>query len=102
MGCPVTEIKIPDSVTTISTYVYSSYPTLYDGAFEDCSKLTSVVIGSGLTQIDRENFRECSALSSITFTGTMEEWNALTLGIDWCYNVPATKVICSDGEVVLN
>ena len=104
IGCPIKELVIPNSVTSISTRHYNNGNgrDFYYGAFEGCTKLVSVVIGNGITSIEREMFFDCSALSSITFTGTMEEWNALTLGIDWCYNVPATKVVCSDGEVALN
>jgi hypothetical protein len=31
----------------------------------------------------------------------MEEWNNITKDYFWNHDVPATKVICSDGEVTL-
>ena len=107
MGCPIKELVIPDSVTSILTYNYQYVGNYYvgdsyDGAFEGCTKLTSVTIGKGITSIERETFNGCTSLSTITFTGTVEQWNALSFGTDWRANVPATKVICSDGEVALN
>ena len=73
MGCPITSLVIPNSVTTINTYVYSTtYSTYYDGAFENCEKLTSVTIGDRLTGIEREAFRACSALTAVTIGARMQ------------------------------
>jgi len=38
---------------------------------------------------------------SLTENGRVEEWNAIEKGNDWNYEVPATKVVCKDGEVEL-
>ena len=104
MGCPIKELVIPDSVTSIQTYIYRQGQSgeVIDGAFENCAKLTTVTIGNGLSATGRNMFWNCTALSSITFTGAMEQWNALTFGADWHKGVPAAKVICSDGEVALS
>jgi len=55
-----------------------------------------VVIGNGVTSIGYSAFN-CTSLMSITFKGTIEQWNAI--GYDDWWNVLATKVVCSDGEV---
>ena len=44
------------------------------------------------------NFRD---LSKITYNGTVAEWNEIELGENWCNNIPAIEVICSDGKVVI-
>ena len=85
----LTEIVIPDSVTVIGK-----------SAFEMCLGLTSVTIGAGVTVIDDSAFAYCSNLSSITFNGTKAQWNAINKTSNWDF-VPATKVVCSNGEVDL-
>ena len=54
-----------------------------------------------LTSIGNSAFYYCTRLTSITFEGTVEQWNAITKGYDWKYNVPATEVVCSNGTVSL-
>ncbi len=40
-------------------------------------------------------------ISTITFEGTVAEWNAIYKGLNWNSGVPATEVVCSDGTVSL-
>lgn len=86
----LTSITISDSVTSIGRH-----------AFGGCDSLTSVTIGDSVRTIGSAAFIGCSGLTSITFNGTVEEWNAIGKDISWNYNVPATKVVCLDGEVAL-
>ena len=76
-GCPITSIVIPDSVTDIQHYYKynSAYgaTTIY-GAFEGCTKLTSVTIGKGIKTIVENTFYGCSAITSVHYNGTEEEW----------------------------
>ena len=46
-------------------------------------------------------FLHCSSLESITFAGTIEQWNAIDFISDWKANAPIKQVICSDGTVSL-
>lgn len=70
-----------------------------DRAFVSCSSLTSIVIPDSVTSIGDYAFFECTKLESITFEGTLEQWNSIRKGTDWNYDVPATEVVCSDGKV---
>lgn len=86
----VTELIIPDGVTTIG-----------DCAFVDCNSLTSIVIPNSVTTIGRYAFWDCDSLTSITFTGTYAQWEAIQKGYNWNDGVPAEKVICLGGTVEL-
>ena len=110
----LTDITIPDSVTSIgfgafercisltSITIPDSVTSIGYAAFRGCSSLTSITIPDSVTSIGWYAFMYCSSLTNITFDGTVEQWNAISLGNNWNSDIPATKVICSDGTVVLN
>ena len=74
----MTEIEIPNEITTIPDYAFSGFPLLksvviHDGvtsigrdAFSSCFGLTSVTLPTGLTSIGADAFYYCSGLTSIT------------------------------------
>ncbi len=82
----LTSVTIGDSVTTIEKF-----------AFRGCSSLTNITIPDKVTSIGDWAFSYCESLTSVTFEGTVAEWNAI--GYDDWDKVPATKVVCSDGNV---
>ena len=56
----VTEVVIPEGVTSIG-----------DHAFEDCGSLTSVAIPDGVTSIGKQAFRYCRSLKSVTIPNSV-------------------------------
>ena len=70
----VTGITLPNGATTISKNVFSTYPNLQ-----------IVVIPEGVTSIGNKVFYNCSKLTTINYTGTEEQWNAISKGTDWNY-----------------
>lgn len=84
-------ISIPVTVKSIGS-----------AAFSYCTSLSSVIIGKSVKSIGSVAFYDCTLLTSISFEGTIEDWYTIKKGNDWNDNVPATKVICSDGTVPLN
>ena len=89
-GCKsLSEITIPNTVETIG-----------QNAFQSCSSLTSIVIPKSVNKIIAHAFSLCN-ISSITFTGTMEQWNLIDIGYRCFYGNIATNVQCVNGTVVL-
>ena len=63
-------ISIPDSVTTIKSYVFAR-----------CKNLTNISIPVSITKIEASAFFDCP-ISLIFYTGTREEWNEMCIGTD--------------------
>ena len=40
-----------------------------EGAFSECDNLTSIIIPSSVTSIEKDAFKECSLLDSVVFKG---------------------------------
>ncbi len=64
----LTSIIIPDSVTSIGYY-----------AFYGCTGLTSITIPDSVTSIGNYAFFDCTSLTDVYYTGTEEQWNAITI-----------------------
>ena len=56
----VTEVVIPDSVTSIGDSAFSN------SAFSSCKSLTSIIIPESVTSIGNQAFLGCTSLTSIT------------------------------------
>ena len=89
-GCKNT--KIPSSVTEIGGYAFDgcsgltrieippSVTSIGEAAFSDCSGLTRIEIPSSVTSIGNYAFRDCIGLKDVYYTGTQEQWNAISFG----------------------
>ena len=70
-------------------------------AFLGCSSLTSVTIPESVTSIGRVAFYNCKNLSEVSFKGTMAEWDEVSKGVNWNSSCPFAVVKCSDGDVAV-
>ena len=71
-------MTIPDSVTDIGDYAFSS-----------CSMLTSVTIPGGVDSIGDYAFNKCGNLNHLFYDGTQEQWDSISVG---SYNSNLTDV----------
>lgn len=97
-------LVIPEGVTEIAklsflVWVWGNTPGwVVDSG---CKTLESLVFPLSLKEIGERAFESCPLLSEITYCGTIEQWKAVEKDKDWCKDVPATAVKCTDGEVQL-
>lgn len=110
----LTSIEIPSGVIEIGLYAFSGCSSLTSieipssmfriggYAFSNCSSLTSVTIKNcNNTYIDASVFYGCNNLTSITFDGTVAEWNDITLDDLWYAESSIATVHCTDGDVTI-
>ena len=65
----LTKVTIPDSVKTIGS-----------SAFFLCSKLETVIMGNGITNVGVDAFDLCFKLKDVFYSGTKDQWKAITIG----------------------
>lgn len=83
------------AVPNISNNVTSLFST-----FNGCTTLTaSPIIHSSVTKMSR-TFYNCTSLASITFAGTVAQWEAIDIS-SWNNKVLTDVAICSDGEACI-
>ncbi len=84
----VSEFSIPDLTKIIG-----------DHAFESCNNLVKVTIPASVTCIDSYAFTSCKKLTGITYTGTMDQWNAISKSATWATGQVKKNVHCTDGDI---
>ncbi len=88
----IKEISIFDSVKTIGNSAFIGCKvlesvTLGEGltqlenrVFQGCTALTKLVIGSSVNKIKYEVFDGCNSLDEVTFKGSEDKWNQVSIG----------------------
>jgi hypothetical protein len=94
-GCrSLTSVTIPNSVTSIGDMAFSSCRSLTNvtipdsitsignGTFYWCSNLTSVTIPNSVTSIGDRAFLGCISLTDVYYTGSEDEWDSISMGVN--------------------
>ena len=93
--------EMPNTNTLVNVEIGDGVMYIGSYAFLNCSSLTSITIPESVASINGAAFYGCKKLTNVRYSGTQEQWNAITKGSNWNYNVPATYVQCFDGQVSL-
>ena len=103
-------VTIPNSVTSIgsSAFMYctrltditisDSIRSINAATFFGCTGLTSITIPNSVTSIGKRAFVGCKWLT-ITFNGTMTEWNAIKKESKWKEFEVTYTIHCTDGDL---
>ncbi len=75
----IKSVVIEEGITTVADYAFKS------------TALTEVVLPYSLTEVSSTAFGDCYSLTTVTFTGTQEEWDAL----DVQFPDSTPEVICA-------
>lgn len=103
LGSGTTKVGISSfqNCTELKTFIAcENLKTISASAFEGCSSLKLVYLNNGITEIGSKAFKNCNNLTMIKFTGTMDEWNAISKASDW-HSGNIKKIICYDGKIEL-
>ena len=84
----VTELVVPDGVTSIGKY-----------AFSDCSKITEITIPDSVTSIEHFAFSECTALTAV-HTTDISKWCAIDFNAYSSNPLYYAKNLYLNGELV--
>ena len=88
----ITSIEIYEGVTEIEIF-----------AFYNCQSLENVILPKSLTYLGNMLFEDCPLITSVSYNGTTTEWNNLIAycGSGWKGGSSITKIVCSDGEILV-
>ena len=112
---------VPESLKTV---IVTGNQAIAPYAFYGCKNITNIIFNEGITGIRENAFYGCTGISeiivpstvtlienyafaysgieSITFNGTIEQWNSVSKGSGWKDWISAAEVICSDGTITLS
>lgn len=85
-----------------SVRILGQIDVLHQYMFYGCSCLSEVILPDSIIKIEGDNcFRGCSSLESITFNGTIEQWNAIEKVETWKNGSALKRIVCTDGTITL-
>ena len=88
---------------SMPTYLTSAIITggeiIGDYAFYQCRRISSINLPCSINVIGKNAFSGCTSLKKLTYDGTIEQWNNVSKGTYWNYNVSSNFVVnCIDGN----
>lgn len=105
INCPACYIDTDAFLMSDISYFYMRdsgsyyYPEIEDFAFQGCGNLSQVKLSKNLKTLGRAAFTGCSSLTSITYTGTTQEWANIIKHSNWDEGSSISTIFCSNGAV---
>ena len=109
----IAEVTVPASVKTWGKYAFSGCAKLKTArvacdsigafAFTRCTALSNLTISANCKTFGQNMLTYCESLKTITYEGTIAQWNAITKPTNWMssgkhfYNDYLQKIQCTDG-----
>ena len=109
----IAEVTVPASVKTWGKYAFSGCAKLKTArvacdsigafAFTRCTALSNLTISANCKTFGENMLTYCESLKTITYEGTITQWNAITKPVNWMssgehsYNNYLKKIQCIDG-----
>ena len=76
MGC--TGMQYQDTITSV--IISYGIEEIGEATFMGTVALTAISIPDSVTRIDHAAFYDCTALTTVNYTGTEEQWKSITKG----------------------
>lgn len=74
-----TLIQYPAGKTDMSYAIPNNTTTISEHAFYNCSSLANMTIGNSVTSIGYGAFADCYSLTDVYYSGSEEQWNAISI-----------------------
>ena len=92
-GAALLSLTIPHNVSSVGSYVCRDCTRLvsvrYEGSvigaymFVSCTSLSEFTVANTVTEIKEHCFNYCSSLQTITYEGSLAQWQAIPKGTSW-------------------
>lgn len=113
--CGITDIVIPDTVSSIHNDLFlkcpnlnsiefgSSITSIMSGMINGCDKLKKVTIKNVTKRLSKMFIMNCFSLEDLNYTGTIEEWKNISFYGEWESGLleRISVVHCSNGDYPL-
>ena len=106
------DFDLPASLTSIGNYAFqysgiksivipSGVTSIPSSCFADCLNLNSLTIPQSVTSFSSLIFSRSTLLTSITYLGTIDQWNSISKLTHWDGYSSVTEIKCTDGTINL-